>query len=63
MDYSILPDTGWEQLIQGGTEVTGGDILGLVHARTREDASVASKRISDAAEWDQPVQQLIRKVI
>ena len=63
MDHAIKPDTGWEQLVPGGTEVACGDILGLVHARTREDASVASARISDAAQWDQPAQPLIRKVI
>ncbi|MCK5116259.1 MAG: thymidine phosphorylase [Candidatus Aegiribacteria sp.] len=63
MDQTIKPDTGWEQLIPGGTEVAGGDILGLVHARSREDAFVASTRISDAARWDQPAQPLIRKVI
>ena len=63
MDNRIKPDTGWEQLIPGGTEVACGDILGLVHARSREDASIASTRISAAARWDQPAQPLIRKVI
>ena len=63
MEQRIKPDTGWEQLSPGGTEVTVGDILGLVHARSKEDAFVASTRISDAAQWDQPAQPLIRKVI
>jgi len=63
MDHKIKPETGWEQLIPSGTEVAGGDILGLVHARSREDALVASARISDAAQWDQPDGPLIRKVI
>ncbi len=63
MDNRIEPDTGWEQFIPGGTEVACGDILGLVHARSGEDASIASARISEAARWDQPAQPLIRKVI
>lgn len=63
MDQEIKPYSGWEQLIPSGTEVTGGDILGLVHAGSREDAAIASLRISEAAEWDQPAQPLVRKVI
>ncbi len=35
MDQKIRPDVGWEQLVPGGTEVTCGDILGLVHAGSR----------------------------
>jgi len=63
MDQKIKPDAGWEQLITGGTEVTEGDILGLVHAGSREEAEIASIRISEAAEWDQPSEPLVRKVI
>lgn len=63
MNQQIKPDTGWEQFIPGGTEVTAGDILGLIHAGSREDAFVASKRISESAEWDQPAEPLVRKVI
>ncbi|MCD4774485.1 MAG: thymidine phosphorylase [Candidatus Aegiribacteria sp.] len=63
MDQKIQPDVGWEQLIPGGTDVTEGDILGLVHAESREDAETALERISDAADWDQPAEPLVRKVI
>ncbi len=63
MDQNIKPDAGWEQLIQGGTEVTGGDILGLVHAGSREEALMASIRIAESAEWDQPAEPLVRKVV
>ncbi|MEN8208329.1 MAG: thymidine phosphorylase [Candidatus Fermentibacteria bacterium] len=63
MDHRIKPDTGWEQLIPSGTRVASGDILGLVHARSEEDALSASTRISGAAQWDLPAQPLIRKVI
>lgn len=63
MDQVIKPDAGWEQLVPGGIEVTGGDILGLVHAGSREDALIASIRISEAAEWDQPDEPLVRKII
>ncbi len=63
MDQSIIPDAGWEQLIPGGSDVAEGDILGVIHASDPEDARIASKRISESAEWDQPDKALIRKVI
>jgi len=63
MDQRISPDVGWEQLIPGGTDVMEGDILGLVHAVSGEDAFIASKRISEAAEWDKPDEPIVRKVI
>lgn len=63
MDQKIKPDVGWEQLIPGGTDVTEGDILGLVHAESREDAETVLERISNAADWDQPAEPLVRKVI
>jgi pyrimidine-nucleoside phosphorylase len=63
LDQRIRPEVGWEQLIPGGTDVTGSDILGLVHAWSEEDAECASARISGAAEWDNPPRPLIRKVI
>jgi pyrimidine-nucleoside phosphorylase len=59
----IKPSVGWEQLIPGGTDVTGGDILGLVHAESREDAETVLGKILDASEWDKPAEPLIREVI
>jgi len=63
IDQRIRPEVGWEQVVPGGTWVSGNDILGLVHAGSVEDAKIASERIAGAADWDQPSGPLIRKVI
>ncbi len=63
VDQKIRPEVGWEQIVPGGTRVNENDILGLVHAVSMEDAKTASERIAGAAEWDQPSNPLIRKVI
>ncbi len=44
----IHPEVGFDQLVQPGDEVEAGDILGRVHARTREAAERGARRVRAA---------------
>jgi len=44
----IHPEVGFDQLVQPGDEVEAGDILGRVHARTREAAERGARRVRTA---------------
>jgi pyrimidine-nucleoside phosphorylase len=63
MDQRIRSEVGWEQLATGGSRVSAGDILGLVHAVSQDDADAAALRIGSSSCWDLPEEPLVRGVI
>lgn len=63
MDQRIRPEVGWEQITRGGSRVSEGDILGLVHGASVEEAREAAGRIRRASCWDVPGEPLIRGVV
>ncbi|MBN2608752.1 MAG: thymidine phosphorylase [Candidatus Fermentibacteraceae bacterium] len=63
VEQGIRPDVGWEQLTAVGADVSAGDILGLVHAASEDDALTASRRIESSSCWDEPGQPLVRGAV
>jgi len=63
LDQEIDPAVGWEQLAEPGSEVRSGQLLGIVHAGTEEDALSALDRLSRAVFWNRTPEPLLRKVI
>ncbi|MBD3278075.1 MAG: thymidine phosphorylase [Candidatus Aegiribacteria sp.] len=63
IDQEIRHDVGWQQLVENSSEVKDGDVIGIIHAGTLQDAGEASMAISSAVRWDKPVKPLVREKI
>ena len=63
IDQEIRHDVGWQQMAENNSEVKDGDVIGIVHAGSRQDAGEAAAAISSAIRWDIPAEPLVRERI
>ena len=63
VDQKIRHDVGWQQLAKKSSEISDGDVIGIVHAGSRRDAGEASSAISSAVRWDTPSKPLVMEKI
>jgi thymidine phosphorylase len=63
IDDPVSPMVGWEQLIPSCSEVCSGDLIGRIHADSREDGERALSRMTGAFVWDMQRNSLIYGVL
>jgi pyrimidine-nucleoside phosphorylase len=64
IDDEVDPLVGWERLVERGTELGPGDVIGRVHASGRDGARGALRSLSRGVLWDTgPEAEMVREVI